>query len=99
MTTPPINATGIPWYRKEHYAEIRKLFEDGHKLPVSFDHWQNAAQRVEKRLIAEGVAVVRAFIEPVAFERWCVARRLNIDAKARIEFANWIAFQMHSKTN
>ena len=34
-----------PWYRREDYALIREIMEDGEDLPLAFDEWERLENR------------------------------------------------------
>jgi hypothetical protein len=99
MTELPIRAVGIAWYRREDYARLRKLFKDGHKLPRTFDQWLKAANKAQKLYESQGQTVIKAYIDPETFPAWCESRGLDIDAQARIQFANRVAYDQHGKTH
>lgn len=86
--SPTIRATGIPWYRKEDYVRLKNLFIDGHDLPLTFDEWQQQAQDLFDGLKSKGHIVEKVYIEPDPFTDWCLRRGLDINANARVNFAN-----------
>lgn len=91
MTQQSVLIVGMAWYRQEEYDAIRRIMADGLKLPPSFHVWRMNAETGEKKLRREGKTVVRVRIDPETFADWCRARGLNVDAKARIEFAASVA--------
>lgn len=95
----PIRAAGMVWYRAEDYDAIRRIMADGNKLPTRFDVWLEKAETGEKDRQIRGEIVVRAYIDPKTFPDWCRSRGLNIDSKARIEYANLIAYEHVSRTH
>ena len=38
-----------PWYRREDYALMREIMDDGQTLPVSFDEWEKEAENERAR--------------------------------------------------
>lgn len=98
MTNIPI-AVGIAWYNREDYNAIRRIMADRHKLPRTFDEWRKKAERREQELIRNGHPVHRALIDSKTFPDWCRARNLDINAQARMEFANWIAKERETGRN
>lgn len=88
-----VQITGIAWYRKDDYPQILRIMADADVLPPSHRDWQKKAERLESEIAAKGVRVVRAIIDPQTFPGWCAARGLNVDAKARMEFANMEAYR------
>jgi hypothetical protein len=87
-----IQALGIPWYRREDYARILAVMTDANLLPRTHEQWLRKAEDVERRCKGQGMTVVRAVIDPDTFPDWCRTRGLNVDAKARTEFANEHAY-------
>ena len=80
---------GIAWYRNEaDYKRCLALFTDRHLLPINFLEWQKKADQLRKTQIAQGRAVVCAYIDPDTFADWCIARGLNINSDGRIAFGN-----------
>ena len=33
-----------PWYRREEYALMREIMDDGETLPLTFDEWEKNAE-------------------------------------------------------
>lgn len=79
---------GITWYRAEDYDAILRIMSDSHQFPDRFDVWLAKAEAFEKDRASHGYVVVRAVIDPKTFTDWCRSRNLNVDAKARMHFAN-----------
>lgn len=92
-TNAPVQALGMAWYKAEHYDAIRRVMADGHKLPATFHEWRMKAETGEKMNRRNGKIVIRAFIDPETFPDWCRARGLNIDAKARMQYAATVAHE------
>jgi hypothetical protein len=43
------------------------MFQDGEKLPDTFDEWLEIAQRVNDTLVAKGICVGTAQVDPATF--------------------------------
>jgi hypothetical protein len=86
-----IQNIGVSWYRKDDYDVLRGLFEDGHNLPLTYEAWEQQANAFSSRMASRGVVIIKAYIEPKTFPAWCQSRGLNIDAKARQQFATEFA--------
>jgi hypothetical protein len=82
-----VEKTGIAWYRKEDYQRLLELFEDGQKLPATYEQWLQAANGLFERLKSQGVSVQRVYLYPNDFAAWCRSRGLNINADARMKYA------------
>lgn len=65
-------------------------------LPLTYADWLGKAQKGFDDLRAQGIIAVKAYIDPDTFPDWCRARGLDINAKARMEYANLIAYQAAS---
>lgn len=83
-----VHVIGIAWYRLEDYPAIKSVMADGHTLPGTYSEWRARAEQVEKQRRRHGQQVVRVYLDPIEFPRWCQARGLNVDADGRREFAN-----------
>lgn len=89
-----VQIIGMVWYRAEEYDACLAIMSDRAKLHTSYHLWRMDAETGEKRLQREGKTVVRAHIDPKEFPGWCRDRGLDIDARARNQFAAWIAYQI-----
>ena len=87
------------WYAAEHFAEIKAMMEDGHKLPSTHAAWQRAAEEGERSYRRQGALVVRAHLVPDAFREYCRTHGLNLDAKGRTHFASSVALKAHGQTH
>ena len=84
----PIKIAGISWYTREDYAACREIMVDKHIFPVSYDAWRKKAERQVQEWESRGFRVIHIHLDAEKFRAWCSARQLDIDAKARICFAN-----------
>jgi hypothetical protein len=88
----PINGSiGISWYRAEDYDRARAVMDDPQVFHDTFQDWHKAASDGVAKLKGQGFVVHKAYIDPVAFPKWCTDRRMKIDAKARMNFASEVA--------
>jgi len=71
--------------------------EDAHLLPPDFDSWLKKAEQVKKQLKSRGIVPVEAYINPSVFVAWCRDRSLNVNAAARTEYANLVAFKSYQQ--
>ena len=72
---------------------MRLLFKDGHKLPLTYEDWEQQVYEIIDQAKIQEIVVIKAYIDPKTFPNWCRARDLNIDAKARERFATEFARQ------
>ena len=87
-----ISVVGLPWYRKEHYLQLRALFVDGVRLHETYAGWLAAARATETHLVTQGHRVVRVEIEPDEFVAWCSGHDATPDAQARTRYASEFAY-------
>jgi hypothetical protein len=93
MTQERLAYIGMAWYRPEDYATILRIMEDRERLFDTYEEWLMGAERGEKSMRLQGSVVVRVYIDPITFPQWCLDTGHNIDAKARMDYANLIAAQ------
>lgn len=89
----PIRFVGMVWYKREDYPAILRIMADAANLPATYDNWLKKTEQGRQRLIDEGRIPVKAYIDPATFPGWCRARGLNVDAKARLDYAGVIAHE------
>lgn len=90
---------GMVWFKLEDYESARAIMEDSARLPATYSSWRIKAEQSEKEMRRLGWATVRAYIDPAEFVAWCRERGLNVDAKARNEFANGVAIDTAKSMN
>lgn len=83
MDNSGFRVISMAWYRREDYNTIISIMSDSHHMHHSFDVWLADAEQGERKLKSEGYTVVRAFIDPKTFPKWCSASRMDINSKAR----------------
>ena len=42
-----------PWYRRDEYALIREIMEDGETFPLAFDEWEKNAESERAGTVAD----------------------------------------------
>lgn len=99
MKEMQVRATGIAWYKPDEYNRFRKLCSDGRKLPPTYNQWLKQANKAIDRFTAEGNIVEKVYLDLDTFPDWCKRRGLDIDAKARIRFANEFVFAKYGNTH
>jgi len=89
-----VQAVGIAWFRdSESYQKALSIFNDADNLPSSYGEWLLKTKQLYKVVKRSGKIPVKAEIDPDTFPEWCRDRGLNIDADARMEFANSTALE------
>ncbi len=88
MAKHTVKVTGLAWFKREHYARLKKLFTDGRKFPDTYDKWLKLATRSFDQKKADGIFIEKVFIEPDAFFNWCQEHGQRTDAPARFTYVN-----------
>lgn len=91
------SATGISWYRPDDYYVLRKIFADGGSLPQTYEQWLVLAMDLEKQVRRSGSRVIRAYLDPVEFPKWCRLTGNKIDASGRVAYGSAFAAETLSK--
>jgi hypothetical protein len=87
MATSP-RVVALPWYQRDDYPALLKLFSDPHMLPETYDAWLERTEGVELQFQKAGFAVARIWIHPLPFAAWCKERNVSPDQRARLTFVN-----------
>ena len=77
----------LPWYDREHWLTLHKLFVERESMPIGYDLWKQRALRAERRYTKKGYRVVRVRITPEALETWCADIGCAVTLNARHAFA------------
>ena len=86
-----VQVVGIPWYKKENFKKLLKLFDDSHKLHGTYHEWLASADELRKHMETESVSVVCVDIDPHDFSEWCKSKGCKLDADARGKYASMVA--------
>jgi hypothetical protein len=93
------SAVGVAWYRREDYPRLLTIFDDADKLPRTYDECLVIAEKAFQSIEKAGAFAFKAIIDPDDFPKWCAANGYNVDAEARMEFANREATRQYRKRN
>ena len=86
-----------PWYRREEYALIREIMEDGKdSFPLSFDEWERNAESERASAKLEGTIIFPVIIAPDEFSSFCNKWKIPLNKTTRAEFANSRGAASHS---
>jgi hypothetical protein len=78
-----------PWYRRDDYALIREIMEDGEDtLPLCFDEWERDAKLEQEAAKRELDFIIPVFIDPDEFYSFCLRRKIPLNKMTREAFAN-----------
>lgn len=79
------------WYKKEEWEILKEMFVDGDKLPVTYEDWLSRAEQMKNEVQAAGDAVIKVYIDPETFPRWCEQKGLEMNSEARSQLAVEVA--------
>lgn len=82
------SATGISWYHKRDYATLLTVFVDGATFPRTYDEWLAKAKELEKDVQRRGSRVVKAYVDPIEFPKWCRITGHKTDASGRVAYSS-----------
>ena len=85
-----------PWYRREDYALMREIMDDGETLPLSFAEWEKKAESERAAAEREGVSIVPVFLDPVEFFTFCKEKKISPNRTTAAEFASSRGAASHS---
>jgi len=77
----------LVWYKEEDYGTLRAMFADGDQLPPTYSDWLERAEEKKRQGEEEGDQVVKVFIDPETFPKWCEVKNLPMDANSRSQLA------------
>ena len=77
-----------PWYRREDYALIREIMEDGETFPLAFDEWEKNAESERAAAKREGISIIPVFIEPHEFFLFCNEKKIPPNSATCAQFAS-----------
>jgi hypothetical protein len=78
---------GIAWYRREDFARLRAMYVDADEVPETYEAWLDKAMKFMGQMTLEGFYMVKVYLDPEAFAAWCESHGLEMDGKARAEYA------------
>ncbi len=84
------NPIPIAWFHEADYNGLREMFEDGKRLPLSFQQWLEVSEGLLEFLKEQGVLIEKVYVTPENFPIWCRERGLNLNSRSRIEFVKFV---------
>jgi len=76
-----------PWYRRDEYALMRELLEDGDTLPPTFDEWEEHAESEREAAKCQG-GLVPVYLHPDEFYNFCQEKKISPSTRIAAEFAH-----------
>ena len=93
----PASATVISWYHQRDYQSLLAIFGDASSLPLTYKAWLEQATELERQVQRSGGRVIRAYLDPVEFPKWCKLHGKRVDASGRIAYGSEFAAETLSK--
>ena len=91
--------TGIAWYRRDQWTQLRELASDVEKLEESYEDWLAGAQKTLVQLTLAGVRAQRVDVDLAELARWCRGEGRPLDSAARAAFVASRLRSAHEGTN
>ncbi|MDB5344415.1 MAG: hypothetical protein JWP89_2792 [Schlesneria sp.] len=82
------SATGISWYHRRDYEALLAVFVDAAALPHTYDEWLAKAKELEREVQRRGSRVIRAYVDPIEFPKWCRTTGHKTDASGRVAYGS-----------
>ena len=76
-----------PWYRREEYALMREILDDGETLPLTFDEWEKNAESERAVAKREGVSIIPVLLAPDEFFSFCREKKISPNRSTAAAFA------------
>jgi hypothetical protein len=78
--------TGIAWYRREQWPQLRAAAVDENELEKTYDEWLAVANRTLRDLKAHGIFARKVDVDVNELLAWCRRHTKFVDGNARSEF-------------
>jgi hypothetical protein len=77
---------GACWIDEGDYPALRRIFDDGNKMPLTWKEWLKMAEEMKRGLESYGHVVMRVRINPNTFLEWCAVHGTSPNREARKSF-------------
>lgn len=88
-----LEAVAVIWWTRDDYPRMLEIMIDAHKLPSSFEEWEELAEDAVAMISDQGCKPIRVETRLDHFIDYCRARGLKFDGRGRSRFAadpgNW----------
>jgi hypothetical protein len=92
-TRPP--AVGVYWINEGDYPALRRIFDDGNKMPNTWREWLKKAEEMERGLISYGHVVLRVRIDPDTFVEWCASKGAKSSSEGRKKLIAAVVYERY----
>jgi len=77
-----------PWYRRDDYALVREIMQDGETFPLAFDEWEKNAESELAAAKRDGRNIIPVFLDPDEFFTFCKEKKISPSSVTAAEFAS-----------
>jgi hypothetical protein len=77
-----------PWYRRDDYALIREIMEDGETFPLAFDEWEKNAESEREAARHDGVSIIPVLLDPDEFFTFYKEKKISPNRATAAAFAS-----------
>jgi hypothetical protein len=88
-------ASGVAWYDREQWEQLRDVVSDPARLEDSYEAWVAMAERAISELEQAGMLIERVPIDADGLVAWCHEKTRPIDGEARAEYASLRLREIH----
>jgi hypothetical protein len=85
-----------PWYRRQDYALMREIMEDGDALSLTFDEWEKNVESERAAAKREGINIIPELVDPDDFFTFCKEKHISCNSATCAQFANSRGAAHHS---
>lgn len=75
------------WFLRDDYQRIRKIMDDGYKMPLTFDEWEKTAKRQMADAAKLGFTINPIILNSEEFAAFCRNKKIPRGSKERALFA------------
>ena len=78
---------GVAWYVPGQWKKLKEVSSDSLQLEATYEEWISNAEKSIAELESKGMIIQRVNIEIDELVEWSKANNIQIDGKARSQFA------------
>ena len=84
--TKPIVVSGLAWYRKEQFQQLRMLASDPQILHSTYEDWLAEAEKTIPEMEKKGIKIQKVDVDLKELQAWCLRAKRPLNASARAEY-------------
>ncbi|ATC95305.1 hypothetical protein [Pseudoalteromonas tunicata] len=87
----------MTWFQPEEWQKLKETVDDPTSLDDSYENWKKGAEQAIRDFREKGQTVQKISVKIDKLLAWCNTQGLKPDAKARAQYAAYLAQQKASK--